>query len=58
MTAQSALVLAAIVSAFVTFGIVLVWADFYTQRRPKQGEPMLPAHKDADGELPAIRRAA
>jgi len=35
MTTQSVLVLAGIVSVFATFGIVLAWADFYTQRRPK-----------------------
>jgi multisubunit Na+/H+ antiporter MnhC subunit len=36
MITQSVLVLTAIVSVFATFGIVLAWADFYTQRRPMQ----------------------
>ena len=35
MTTQNILVLVGIVSVFATFGIVLAWADFYTQRRPK-----------------------
>ena len=35
MTTQSILVLVGIVSVFATFGIVLAWADFYSQGRPK-----------------------
>jgi len=35
MTIQDVFVLAGIVSAFTIFGVVLAWADFYTQRRPK-----------------------
>ena len=31
MTTQSAFVLAGIVSAFALFGIMLAWADFYSQ---------------------------
>ena len=35
MTTQSVLVLAGIVSAFLFFGIMLAWADFYSRGAPK-----------------------
>ena len=58
MTTQSILVLAGIVSVFATFGIVLAWADFYTQRRPTAvGDEPLSARRDHQ-ELRDERRAA
>ena len=35
MTTQSAFILAGIVSAFLFFGIMLAWADFYSKGAPK-----------------------
>lgn len=58
MNTQSVLVLAGIVSAFVFFGVVLAWADFYTQRRPKSGSEAPSAAKDNSATMPDERRAA
>ena len=58
MTTQTALVLAGIVSAFLTFGIGLAWADFYTQGRQRPASENAPAAEDDRQDLPAVRRAA
>ena len=58
MTTQSVLVLAGIVSVFATFGIVLAWADMYTQLRPTpvNDEPL--SARRGHQELRDERRAA
>jgi hypothetical protein len=58
MTTQSVLVLVGIVSVFATFGIVLVWADFYTQRRPKPLDEESPVVKTSHENSFDNRRAA
>jgi len=35
MPAETAIIIAAIVAAFVIYAAALAWADFYTHHRPK-----------------------
>jgi hypothetical protein len=47
MTTFNIVILCAIVSAFVLFGSVLAWADFYS-RRGRTTREALPAPSEAD----------
>ncbi len=58
MTAQSALVLAGIVSAFMFFGIMLAWADFYSRGGPKPESKDHSAAGQSPQHLNDERRAA
>ena len=58
MTTQNILVLVGIVSVFATFGIVVAWADFYSQRRPKAVDKEPAAVGDGNRNLHDERRAA
>jgi len=58
MTTQSILVIVGIVSVFATFGIVLAWADFYSQGRPKPADEEPAAAKDGPRNLLDDRRFA
>ena len=58
MTTQGIFVLVGIVSVFATFGIVLAWADFYTQRRSKALDEETPVAKTSHDSSFDNRRAA
>jgi hypothetical protein len=58
MTTQNILVLVGIVSVFATFGVVVAWADFYSQGYPKPINEYPAAAKDAPRNLLNDRRAA
>ena len=53
MTTQNILVLVGIVSVFATFGIVVAWADFYSQSRPNAGQQ---GNRDVTGRPPKLVR--
>ena len=58
MTTQSILVLVGIVFVFATFGIIVAWADFYSQGRPKPADEEPAAAKDGPRNLLDDRRFA
>jgi hypothetical protein len=58
MTTQSALVLAGIVSAFLFFGIMLAWADFYSKGGPKPASKDLSTAEEKPQHFSDERRAA
>ena len=58
MTTQNILVLAGIVSVFATFGIVVAWADFYSQGAPRPDSKELSTAKKSDSNWSDERRAA
>jgi hypothetical protein len=58
MTTQTILVLAGIVTAFATFGIVLAWADFYSQGAPKPVNKDLPTTRQSASNWNEEKRAA
>lgn len=58
MTTQSVLVLAGIVSAFLFFGIMLAWADFYSRGGPKPASKDLSTAEAPPRHLSDERRAA
>jgi hypothetical protein len=58
MTTQRAVILTAIAFAFVLFGAVLAWADFYVNRAQKPGVEGSYAGNEGPGNLLDLRRAA
>ena len=58
MTTQNILVLVGIVSVFATFGIVVAWADFYSQGAPKPDGKDLSTPKESASNWNDERRAA
>ena len=58
MTIQNILVLVGIVSVFATFGIVVAWADFYSQGAPKPDNKDLSTTKERASNWSDLRRAA
>jgi hypothetical protein len=58
MTTQNILVLVGIVSVFATFGIVVAWADFYSQGGPKPKSKDLSTAEESPRHLSDERRAA
>ena len=57
MTTQNILVLVGIVTVFATFGIVVAWADFYSQSRPNAVKEIATS-RDGHQNLYDERRAA
>ena len=58
MTIQNILVLVGIVSVFATFGVVVAWADFYSQGAPKPDSKELSTTKERASNWSDERRAA
>ena len=58
MTTQNILVLVGIVTVFATFGIVVAWADFYSQSRPNAVKKEIATSRDGHQNLYDERRAA
>jgi len=58
MTTQNILVLVGIVSVFATFGIVVAWADFYSQRGPKAVDKETAKARNGHQDFHDERRAA
>jgi hypothetical protein len=56
MTLVSILVLCAIVFAFLLFGGVLAWGDFYSRRRP--GDRLEAKGQEREAPPPPLRKAA
>ena len=56
MTTTTILIVSGIVSAFVLFGVVLAWGDFYS-RNARQSEPKAPA-QPVPSQVADYRKAA